>query len=84
MQLRGIIRDMTTLAISKCYGTVFADISISVCVNMSTTYFPSGKGLAENRKWLVVDAKGQMRTPAVGYQTEMGMRLRLWWVKLTS
>lgn len=24
-----------------------------------TTYFPSGKGLAENRKWLVVDAKGK-------------------------
>lgn len=34
--------------------------------------------------FLVVDAKGQIRTPAVGYQTEMGMRLRLWWVKLTS
>src|SRR5918993_829268 len=28
------------------------------CVTMST-YFPSGKGLAENRKWLVVDAKGK-------------------------
>lgn len=24
-----------------------------------STYFPSGKGLAENRKWLVVDAKGK-------------------------
>ncbi|MBX7171897.1 MAG: 50S ribosomal protein L13 [Pyrinomonadaceae bacterium] len=24
-----------------------------------TTYFPSGKGLADNRKWLVVDAKGK-------------------------
>jgi large subunit ribosomal protein L13 len=23
-----------------------------------STYFPSGKGLAENRKWFVVDAKG--------------------------
>ena len=23
-----------------------------------STYFPSGKGLAESRKWLVVDAKG--------------------------
>lgn len=34
--------------------------------------------------FLVVDAKGQIRTPAVGYQTETGMRLRLWWVKLTS
>ena len=33
-------------------------IFLSVCVNMST-YFPSGKGLAENRKWLVVDAKGK-------------------------
>ena len=28
------------------------------CVIMST-YFPSGKGLAESRKWLVVDAKGK-------------------------
>ena len=24
-----------------------------------TTYFPSGKGLAENRKWFVVDAAGK-------------------------
>jgi large subunit ribosomal protein L13 len=24
-----------------------------------STYFPSGKGLAEGRKWLVVDAKGK-------------------------
>jgi large subunit ribosomal protein L13 len=24
-----------------------------------STYFPSGKGLAEGRKWLVVDAKDQ-------------------------
>jgi large subunit ribosomal protein L13 len=24
-----------------------------------TTYFPSAKGLAENRKWFVVDAKGK-------------------------
>lgn len=24
-----------------------------------STYFPSGKGLAENRKWLVVDATGK-------------------------
>ncbi len=24
-----------------------------------STYFPSGKGLDENRKWLVVDAKGK-------------------------
>ena len=24
-----------------------------------STYFPSGKGLAENRKWLVVDARGK-------------------------
>ncbi len=24
-----------------------------------TTYFPSGKGLAENRKWFVVDANGK-------------------------
>ncbi|MBA2645409.1 MAG: 50S ribosomal protein L13, partial [Pyrinomonadaceae bacterium] len=24
-----------------------------------STYFPSGSGLAENRKWYVVDAAGQ-------------------------
>lgn len=24
-----------------------------------STYFPSGKGLAENRKWFIVDAKGK-------------------------
>ena len=36
---------------------IFAEIAISVGV--MSTYFPSGKGLAENRKWLVVDAKGK-------------------------
>jgi len=35
-----------------------ASIAISVGRYMST-YFPSGKGLAENRKWLVVDAEGK-------------------------
>ena len=24
-----------------------------------STYFPSGKGLADNRKWFVVDARGK-------------------------
>ena len=27
----------------------------------------------------VLDARGQLRTPTVGYTTEIGMRLRLWW-----
>lgn len=34
--------------------------------------------------FLVVDRDGMIRTPAVGYTTEWGMRLRLWWVKLFS
>jgi large subunit ribosomal protein L13 len=36
---------------------VFADFSISVFV--MSTYFPSGKDLANGRKWFVVDAKGK-------------------------
>ena len=32
--------------------------------------------------FLVVDAKGQLRTPSVGYTTELGMRFRLWWVMI--
>jgi large subunit ribosomal protein L13 len=36
---------------------IFAEIAISVGV--MSTYFPSGKGLAENRKWVIVDAKGK-------------------------
>lgn len=34
--------------------------------------------------FIVVDGQGRIRTPAVGYQTEIGMRLRLWWVQLSG
>lgn len=32
--------------------------------------------------FLLVDSQGQIRSPTVGCTTEIGMRLRLWWVKL--
>jgi thiol-disulfide isomerase/thioredoxin len=32
--------------------------------------------------FVVVDANGQLRTPTTGYTSEIGMRLRLWWVML--
>jgi hypothetical protein len=35
---------------------------LSVCEY--DTYFPSGKCLAESRKWLVVDARGKNRRPS--------------------
>ncbi len=34
--------------------------------------------------FVVVDAGGQLRTPSVGYTSEIGMRLRLWWVSLVG
>ena len=34
--------------------------------------------------FVVVDAAGQLRVPTVGYTTEVGMRMRLWWAKLTG
>ena len=34
--------------------------------------------------FVVVDAAGQLRAPTVGYTTGAGMRLRLWWVKVTG
>ncbi len=34
--------------------------------------------------FVVVDAQGHMRAPTVGYTTEIGMRLRLWWATLVS
>jgi large subunit ribosomal protein L13 len=37
---------------------IFADITLCVCKFMST-YFPSGKDLANDRKWFLVDAKGK-------------------------
>ena len=46
------IADFDTLSVR-----IFADFPISVFV--MSTYFPSGKGLADNRKWFVVDAKGK-------------------------
>ena len=33
---------------------------------------------------LVVDAAGQLRAPTVGYTSETGMRLRLWWARLAG
>jgi hypothetical protein len=29
--------------------------------------------------FVVVDAEGRLRMPTVGYTSELGMRLRLWW-----
>ncbi|OGB53682.1 MAG: alkyl hydroperoxide reductase [Burkholderiales bacterium RIFOXYC12_FULL_60_6] len=34
--------------------------------------------------FVVIDAHGRLRTPSMGYTTEIGMRLRLWWASLTS
>lgn len=34
--------------------------------------------------FVVIDAKGQLRTPTMGYTTEVGMRLRLWWTSVLS
>lgn len=34
--------------------------------------------------FIVIDAKGSLRTPAVGYTIEIGMRLRLWWASSVS
>ena len=36
---------------------IFADYAVSVCDR--STYLPSGKELADGRKWFVVDAKGK-------------------------
>lgn len=33
--------------------------------------------------FLVIDPSGRVRTPTVGYTSEIGMRLRLWWVYAT-
>ncbi len=32
--------------------------------------------------FVVVDANGQLRSATVGYTSEIGMRLRLWWARL--
>ncbi len=39
-------------------------------------------GLQAVPAFLVIDGQGRVRTPAVGYTTEIGMRLRLWWVSI--
>jgi thiol-disulfide isomerase/thioredoxin len=41
-------------------------------------------GLQAVPAFLVIDGQGRIRTPAVGYTTGIGMRLRLWWVSLES
>ena len=33
---------------------------------------------------VVIDAKGRLRSPTAGYTSEIGMRLRIWWVALSS
>ncbi len=34
--------------------------------------------------FVVIDKDGHMRTPTMGYTTEIGMRLRLWWATLVT
>jgi thiol-disulfide isomerase/thioredoxin len=33
--------------------------------------------------FVVLDATGRLRTPSVGYTSEIGMRVRLWWASWT-
>lgn len=44
----------------------------------------SAHGFGAVPAFVVVDAAGQLRAPTVGYTSETGMRLRLWWAKLTG
>ncbi|MDP3136830.1 MAG: hypothetical protein Q8N17_10930 [Burkholderiaceae bacterium] len=32
--------------------------------------------------FVVLDEQGRLRSATAGYTTELGMRLRLWWVRL--
>lgn len=34
--------------------------------------------------FVVIDAKGELRTSTMGYTNELGMRLRLWWASALS
>lgn len=36
-------------------------------------------GFASVPAFVVIDAQGRLRTPTVGYTSELGMRWRLWW-----
>lgn len=33
---------------------------------------------------VVIDAKGRLRNPTAGYTSEIGMRLRIWWIDLVG
>jgi thiol-disulfide isomerase/thioredoxin len=33
---------------------------------------------------VVIDAQGRLRNPTAGYTSEIGMRLRIWWVDLVG
>lgn len=39
-------------------------------------------GLSSVPAFIVIDAQGQIRHATVGYTTEAGMRLRLWWAQI--
>jgi len=33
---------------------------------------------------VVIDAQGRLRNPTAGYTSEIGMRLRIWWIDLVG
>ena len=39
-------------------------------------------GFASVPAFVVIDAKGRLRTPTVGYTSELGMHWRLWWANI--
>ncbi len=41
-------------------------------------------GLAGVPALAVIDAEGRLRSVAVGYTTQLGMQLRLWWAKVVA
>ena len=50
----------------------------NTAIDMSGTIMHS-YGFKGVPAFVVIDANGQLRTPTMGYTTEIGMRLRLWW-----
>ena len=81
-----LVGDMPLLTVAMQSGppTTVARVLAQRQLPWPTAVDPRGElsgalGFGSVPAFVVVDAEGQLRMPTVGYTSELGMRLRLWW-----
>jgi thiol-disulfide isomerase/thioredoxin len=88
--ISSLVRDSPVLTIAMQSGPpeAVARVLAQRRLSWTTAIDPRGEmartlGFKAVPAFVVLDATGRLRTPSVGYTSEIGMRVRLWWASWT-